>query len=724
MMWIQRLANYFGASLQRKLILVITVAMTLLLAVTAFTSIQTSIQFEAEAKGKLEALNKTLSAELSMWLDFNTKALKQMVSQPGIASMNPDEQKSILKAMATNYPHMYLVSTTDLKGINVSRNDDAALVDYSDRDWFKQAIAGKPLTFQSLIGKTSGKPALVAATPIRDANGQIVGVGMFAANLTDITKQVEASKIGNTGYAYTIDDQNKVIAHPDANFTSKLQDISTYPPVVALRQGKQGLFAFTDENGVQWQASISKLDNGWGVIVQQQTSEFLSGLRTLQRISWTMVAIEALLLLIVTFLTVRQVVHPIEMITNAAMAITAGDLNRVVPVKSNDEIGGLANAFNIMTVRLGLALENLEQRVKDRTADLETSNALTRKNAQELEAVSDISRLVTSVQDIDQLLPIIAHSISERFSFYHTGIFLLNESKDLVVLSAASSEGGQRMLKRKHSLKVEPNSLVGYVASRGQARIAQNVGQDAAFLTNPDLPDTKSEIALPLRTGTQLIGVLDVQSIQPNAFSEQDVVILNTLANQVAISIQNARSFSEMQRALTESENIYQQFILQGWKQIIKETPVLGYKYSQYGLTPIDSLSEVQKTESVSPGLAVANQDDHSTILSIPIKLREQIIGNISIHQTNLSSRELDEDELSIIQATVERAALALENARLLEDSQRRASRERAIGEISSKISEKSDIDAILRSTVEELGKKLRDAEITVEINETATEEQ
>jgi GAF domain-containing protein len=243
------------------------------------------------------------------------------------------------------------------------------------------------------------------------------------------------------------------------------------------------------------------------------------------------------------------------------------------------------------------------------------------------------------------------------------------------------------------------------------------VGQDKAFLANPDLPETKSEAALPLQAGTQLIGVLDVQSTLPEAFSDRDVNILNTLANQVAISIQNARSFSETRRALAEAENIYQQFIQQGWKRISKELPNSGYRYSQDGT--LNALGEASKTELTShdPELAFVSQE-RVTILSIPIKLRGQAIGTMDIRSTELS-RELDDDETAMIQATVERAALALENARLLEDSQRRATRERAIGEISSRISEKSEIDAILRSAAEELGKKLKDAEVTVEIGST-----
>ncbi|HLP80934.1 MAG TPA: GAF domain-containing protein, partial [Nitrosomonas sp.] len=407
----------------------------------------------------------------------------------------------------------------------------------------------------------------------------------------------------------------------------------------------------------------------------------------------------------------RLVTKPLHQITALTGQVVAGNYNARVHLNSQDEMNILADAFNGMTMKLTQTLESLEQRVKDRTADLETSKSIAEKHAKDLEVVADISRSIASIQNLDHLLSVIANSISEHLGYYHIGIYLLNENGDFLNMKAASGEGGQRMLRRNSFLPVESNSLVGFVANRRQIRIAQNVEPDVTFM--PDLPDTRSEIGLPLITGRQVIGVLDVQSTLPNAFSDQDVKVLTTLANQIAISVQNARLFEETRRALAEAEKIYQQFVQQGWSQITKEAPVLGYKYSQYGLSALETSGEgnsITLSEKI-------NQDDQQVILSIPITLRDQAIGAISIRPSNIASRELDEDELAIIQATVERMALALENARLLEDSQRRATRERAIGEISAKLSEKSEIDSILRSTAEELGKKLRDAEITVEIN-------
>lgn len=410
------------------------------------------------------------------------------------------------------------------------------------------------------------------------------------------------------------------------------------------------------------------------------------------------------------------VTRPLHQMTKLTGQFAGGDYSARINLKSQDEMNILADAFNGMTAQLSQILEGLEQRVKERTIDLEASKSVAEKHAKDLEAVADISRSMASIQDLDHLLPVIADSISEHMGFYHTGIYLLNENGEFLTMRAASGEAGKRMLSRQESLPAESSSLVGFVASRKQIRIAQDVERDATYLADPDLPDTRSEVGLPLITGSQIIGVLDVQSTKANAFSDQDVNVLTTLANQIAVSVQNARSFDETRRALAESEKIYQQFIQQGWGRIVKESSVLGYKYSNYGLTALETTGAKSESHTAKIEQTAPQDDDQPVILSVPITLRDQAIGAISIRPSDMSSRELSEDELAIIQATVERAALALENARLLEDSQRRATRERAIGEISARLSEKSEIETVLRTTAEELGKKLRDAEITVEI--------
>jgi GAF domain-containing protein len=359
--------------------------------------------------------------------------------------------------------------------------------------------------------------------------------------------------------------------------------------------------------------------------------------------------------------------------------------------------------------------KNLEALVAERTASLEHNFQQLEKHTAQLQTITDISQTLVSIQELDQLLPVIVNSITERFGYYHVGLYLKDESGKYVILKAASSEGGQRMLENQQKLRVEPSSLIGFAASGGQSRVVSDVEQDATYLAVPELPETKSEVVLPLQAGTQIIGVLDVQSKQPNAFSEREVNLLNTLANQVAISVQNERLFSETRQALVESEKIYQQYVLLNWEQISRKSANLGYQYLPEGeTTPLNE--PIQTAETAASGLA------EQTSLFIPIKLRGQTIGTMSVKATDLS-REWDQDELAMIQATAERVALALETARLLEDSQRRATKERVISDIATKITGAISMDNILKTAVEELGLAIPSAEVVIQFQSPEAEQ-
>ena len=157
------------------------------------------------------------------------------------------------------------------------------------------------------------------------------------------------------------------------------------------------------------------------------------------------------------------------------------------------------------------------------------------------------------------------------------------------MLRAANSEGGKRMLERQHKLILDNNSIVGFVTSRNEPRIALDVGSDAVYFDNPDLPNTRSEMALPLRVGGQVIGALDVQSTEPNAFSETDANILSTLADQVAIALENARLFSKSREALKKSEDAFSQYVKQEWSSFASRVKSTGYVFDGARTSPLNS---------------------------------------------------------------------------------------------------------------------------------------
>ena len=352
---------------------------------------------------------------------------------------------------------------------------------------------------------------------------------------------------------------------------------------------------------------------------------------------------------------------------------------------------------------------DLEKRVEERTTQLE-------KRASQFEAVSSVARAIASVQDLDTLLPAITKLISKQFDFYHVGIFLLDEKHEKVILRASNSEGGLRMLNRQHSLPFDHHSIVGYSVARGEPRVALDVGADSVYFNNPDLPETRSEMALPLRVTGQVIGSLDVQSTQTNAFSEEDMNVLTTLADQVAIAIENARLFGEAGDALRESRALFEKYTQQEWGTFARQVRQTGFVFDGKQITPLDSNTkrEVTKTVAQTGSLSLEKESDS---IGIPIRLRGQTIGVLDV-RSKKGPRQWKQDEISILEAAAERAGLALENARLVQSAQRRAARERAIGDISTKIGSVSTLESILQAAVEELGRKIGGAtEVALEIS-------
>jgi len=344
----------------------------------------------------------------------------------------------------------------------------------------------------------------------------------------------------------------------------------------------------------------------------------------------------------------------------------------------------------------------LEQRVDARTQELVAANKEVTRRSEQLAAIAELTRSITDVQDLYNLLSNITRFISQRLGYYHVGIFINDANNVNAVLRAANSAGGQKMLSRGHKLKIGQEGIVGYAVKSGQPRIALDVGTDSVHFINPDLPESHSEMALPLRLGPEVVGALDIQSTETNAFSNEDMPVFTTLADQVSVAIQNARLLEQAQNALREVEEAYAEQAGRAWRSFSKKQAFSGFIFDGVEPKPFTS-----KSTSIS---------DTVTGLTLPMRLRGQTIGKLRI-KTNNADRKWTEEEISLAEAAIERAALALENARLLEEAQDRAAREQAIGEIANSLSRASDVENILQTTVAELGRRLSDtSRISIEM--------
>ncbi|NWG35548.1 MAG: GAF domain-containing protein [Chloroflexi bacterium] len=342
----------------------------------------------------------------------------------------------------------------------------------------------------------------------------------------------------------------------------------------------------------------------------------------------------------------------------------------------------------------------LELRVTERTTALIIANQNAEKRAEQLQTVAEIARAVITIRNLDELLNQLTRLISERFGHYHIGIFLLDEDGEYALLQASNSEGGARLLARGHRLRVGQQGIVGYVTARGVARIALDVEVESAYFNNPDLPETRSEIALPLKFGQEVIGALDIQSREINAFSQTDVDLLSILADLVSVAIQNARSLEQAQRALHEAEVATNQLTGQAWAGYLETIRTKGYRYD--GIKP-EPLRKTSRTV------------DLKDAITVPVQLRGQTIGRFTLKASS-EARHWTDDELAIIESTAERVALAMDSARLLNEAQKRAARETFLSELAAKLGASTKLDSILRDTVEELGQNLQGSTVTFQL--------
>ena len=686
--------------------LVLAIAVPLLIAVAFFLTNQAARQLNQNANEQLRLANVSLKGKVDIWLNQNTLVVQQLAAQPDIVSMDPALQKPILVETDRVYDYLFLVHTTDLNGMNVARNDDGALQDYSDRAWFLGGRSGAPVTMQPLVSRTTGRPALNLATPVRNASGDIVGVASIVGELDEISAQVQASRVGQTGLAYVIAPDNRVVAHPDSAYSNELRDLSDYPAVQLLRQGETGLpVTFVDEQGVRWWAYLDELESevgqGWGIVVQQQESEVRAALQGFQDISTLTVVLGAVLMAVFVAFAMRQAFQPVNTLTSTVVAITDGDLTREAPVESEDELGTLARAFNSMTAQLRDLIAGLEERVARRTVDLE-------QRSRYLAASAEVGRAVTSILNIDQLAQEVVAVIRERFELYYVALFTVDERSEQAVLRAGTGEAGRARLAREYQLPLKgQSSMIAWCIANNRSRIAQEVERDEVRFVSSELPDTRSEVALPLRSRGQVIGALSLQSDRPNVFDETVLAVLQVMADQVATALDNARLFAESETALEQSRRAYGELSQRAWTQLLHSEQGIGYRYAQREVTVAEGTWQPEMVRAVQSGQRVVEHSENEAVLTVPLKVRDQILGVVNLRKTS-PDKTWTEEENELIETLTEQLGVALESARLYQDTRRRAARERMVGEVTGRIRETLNMEAVLKTAADEIRQALQ----------------
>lgn len=332
--------------------------------------------------------------------------------------------------------------------------------------------------------------------------------------------------------------------------------------------------------------------------------------------------------------------------------------------------------------------KDLEKRIGERTQELERKTNL-------LNAASIVTHQTATLQDLDRLLNRTASLISEQFACYHVGVYLVNQREDYVTLQATSSKEGKKLLEQGYRLRIGAEGIIGYVAAEKKPRISLDVEKDIVLFNSPELAETRSELALPLIAHNRIVGVLDLQSTEVSMFSYDEIEIFQSMADQIAIAIENTRLLYENQLVISQLEIISNEHTRQNWK-----SKIAGQKQIvQYTATGIH-----QAEKSSTKG---------KNILDIPVMLRGQKIGSITL-QRKAEFQKWTAQEESIASEVATQTALALENVRLIESTRERVNREQVISNISNRVRETLDLDIVLRTCAREIQRtlNLQEAEV------------
>jgi GAF domain-containing protein len=283
---------------------------------------------------------------------------------------------------------------------------------------------------------------------------------------------------------------------------------------------------------------------------------------------------------------------------------------------------------------------------------------------------------------------------------------------------------------------------VARAAREGRIITVENVRDDPDWLPNPLLSDTHSEMAVPVLLGQEIVGVLDVQSEKTGGLSAADEDVLRPLTDQVAIAVRNARSFAQSQEALYEAQNLQRLYTGEAWGKFSATRTTANYEFRQSTAPPLKDIvtpeanAALQQKQTVDLSVPIADAEfetadkepadgsqaktknqkpNMEAALATPLKLRDEVIGVLGIRDEN-PTRHWTEDEIALIEAVSEQMSLAIENARLFEDTQRSAWRDRAVSETTAQIWSSDEVADVMKAAVAQLGEKLKASEVIIQL--------
>jgi len=490
--------------------------------------------------------------------------LEELALIGGLANGNNADWVATAELICQNSNEHYLsLSILDKNGNEISHLEDCrnvsgdTLVNRSSEEPFFRAARGE-LFIGNISFNTENQPVATISflTEARYPKDVIV---IGRVDLGNIWEPLNAIEIGEGGYIYVVDGRGNLVGYRDPDFIKQAQNLASLPSVAPLLADQPGTNAInykglTGEEVIGTSIIIERI--GWGLVLEQPTSQVFAARNQLGLLTLVLLVGFSVAAVFIALYLARSIVSPIQRLAQGAEAIAREDFSVVIDVGTQDEIGLTANAFNQMTKRLREMIGTLEQRVTDRTKALEN--------------VAEISTTAATYNTEQEMLAAVVHLTQRRFGLYHAHVFVYNEAADdLEIVACGWKEGDEHQ--GTHGTTSIPlgqeQSLVARAARTKQAVIINNVRNDAGWLPNPLLPDTASEMAVPLLLGNKVLGVLDVQSDRLNAFTQSDANIQTTLANQIAVALQNIYQYRKTEIVAAE---------LAGFESAVSEAAIIA----------------------------------------------------------------------------------------------------------------------------------------------------